>query len=752
MGDPKQTGLRTRVWRALAGPARLRDSVLMTVAALVCAGAIFGVVYDLFDRALRQWSERDLARHASLIAAAAAGQVREGVPAGLDLLAATDETMVLRACSPAGVPLAVAGKGAIHIGCASTLARRAIEAAGRPVRGKVADRSVVVTAHALADASHLLVVLDRTFVESRRHHLLRTLFIAAELALLAFLLLARAGARIGSRRTGEEARSIMRRIRSRVVTEEVVPAELRLFVRDVNAAVEHFRGAGSREGAERLRAAVADSVPSGGLVVVANREPYAHQRAADGSVVVERPASGLVTGLEPILRACGGTWLAHASGSEDRAHSDRYGRVPVPPEEPEYTLRRLFIERDAYDHYYSGLANEGLWPLCHMAYAQPSFRVADWAAYQAVNETFARAAAEEVGESGLLLVQDYHFALLPRMVRNQAPHVVTSLFWHIPWPNAETAGICPWKETLLEGMIGADVVGFHTTQYCLNFLDTVQRYLECRVDRDDMSITFGGHRTLVRAYPISIEWPYPAASRVDGAALRRALGISADAHVCLGVDRADYTKGLLERVAAVELFLEQNPALAGRFVFVQIASPTRSTIRRYQQLTADLIEAVDGVNARFGTAGWKPIVLQMRTSPPEEVRRYYAMADSALVTPLHDGMNLVAKEYVASCADGDGALVLSRFAGAAKELEGALIVNPYDLQQVADAIQRAVQMPVAERRARMQAMRAQIAGSSIYDWSERMLADMCDVRRQRSRFWPHRPAKNVRGVAEVAAG
>lgn len=493
-------------------------------------------------------------------------------------------------------------------------------------------------------------------------------------------------------------------------------------------------------------------IPNGGLIVIANREPYAHEWDAAGNVVVQRPASGLVTGIEPILRACGGTWIAHGGGSADRTQTDRMGRLAVPPDAPEYTLRRLWIEEDVYERYYSGLANEGLWPLCHIAHTQPSFRAPDWVAYQAVNETFAHAAVEETSADGLLLIQDYHFALVPKLVREHAPRVVTSLFWHIPWPNSEVVGICPWKEAILEGMLGADIVGFHTRQYCLNFLDTVQRYLECRVDLESMSVSYGGHRTLVRPYPISVEWPYPAASRSVGASLRDSLGIPAKAHVSVGVDRADYTKGLLERVAAVELLLEQNPSLAGKYVLVQLASPTRTRIRKYQRLAEDLKESVGRVNERFGTESWKPIVLQMRTFAPEEVRQYYAMADSALVTPLHDGMNLVAKEYVAACADGDGALVLSVFAGAAKELDAALLVNPYDTQQVAEAILRAISMPLAERRARMQAMREHIASHSIDDWSESLLADMREVRQQRGRFWPQRNPSPRESAREVVVG
>jgi trehalose 6-phosphate synthase len=527
-----------------------------------------------------------------------------------------------------------------------------------------------------------------------------------------------------------------------------------LAARDTRKTVQPLRveREPERTGAARLREFASAEIPSGGLTVIANREPYAHELDRAGNIVVQQPASGLVTGIEPMLRACGGTWIGHASGSADRITADRMGRLAVPPSAPEYTLRRLWIEEEVYERYYSGFANEGIWPLCHLAHTQPAFRAGDWSAYQTVNERFARAAVEEATADGLLLIQDYHFALVPRLVRELAPHVVTSLFWHIPWPNSEIAGICPWKDSILEGMLGADIIGFHTRQYCLNFLETVQRYLECRVDLETMSVSYGGHTTRIRTYPISVEWPYPAAQRGEGAALRAELGIPREAHVSIGVDRADYTKGLVERVAAVELLLEQNPSLIGKYVFVQLASPTRTRIPKYQRLAADLVEIVERVNARFGNESWQPVLLQMRTFTPTEVRRHYAMADSAIVTPLHDGMNLVAKEYAAACEDGDGALVLSVFAGASKELDGALLVNPYDTQQVAETILRAIRMPAAERRARMRSMREQIASHSIYDWSEKLLTDMRGIHQQRARYWPQRSAPQREERQEVVAG
>ncbi|MEO8379348.1 MAG: trehalose-6-phosphate synthase [Acidobacteriota bacterium] len=761
MSKREAVRVQTRGRRALFGSARLRDSVLMMVCALLCAGLIFGLLYDVCDTALRHWTDRDLSRRAHLIGVAVRSSVRDlspnRIPAALAELSTTEDAANLVACSQEGTTIAATGL-ARSLGCRSALARAAATTRGQSTRGHVGAHRVLVTAHAVGEGRTLFVVQDRTFLDARREHLLQALFVSAELVLLALLLLARAGWRIGSRRTEEAARSMVRRMTSDGGDATPVPPDLRLLVRDMHDAVEHLRvrSATDRDGAERLRALVGAQIPSGGLVVIANREPYSHEWDTDGAIVVQRPASGLVTGIEPILRACGGTWVAHGGGSADRVRTDRTGHVAVPPDAPEYTLRRLWIEEDVYERYYSGFANEGLWPLCHMAHTQPSFRAPDWVAYQAVNETFARAAVEEMIIDGLLLIQDYHFALVPKLVREQAPHVVTSLFWHIPWPNSEVVGICPSKEAILEGMLGADIVGFHTRQYCLNFLETVQRYLECRVDFETMSVTLGGHQTLIREYPISVEWPYPAASRAEGAILRESLGIPEEAHVSVGVDRADYTKGLLERVAAVEQLLERNPALAGKYVYVQLASPTRTRIRKYRRLADDLREFVDRVNERFGTATWTPILLQMRTFAPEEVRRHYAMADSALVTPLHDGMNLVAKEYVAACEDEDGVLLLSVFAGAAKELDAALMVNPYDTQQVAESILRAIRMPLAERRARMRAMRDQVASHSIYDWSEKLLAGMREIRQQQARFWPQRGPQRAtprgEGARKVVAG
>ncbi|HEY0788426.1 MAG TPA: trehalose-6-phosphate synthase, partial [Thermoanaerobaculia bacterium] len=532
-----------------------------------------------------------------------------------------------------------------------------------------------------------------------------------------------------------------------------VPAEITSLIRDLNESVaRRRREIASREpvesGPARLRRLVAEKMPHTQLVLIANREPYIHIR--DGSrVTVSRPASGLVTGVEPLLRACGGVWIGHGSGNADREFADPSGRLGVPPEAPEYILRRVWLTRKEEEGYYYGFSNEGLWPLCHIAHARPVFRKDDWEAYQTVNRRFAAVAAEETDGAGLVLVQDYHFARVPAELRKLAPDSVISLFWHIPWPNEEVVGICPWTRELLDGMLGADVIGFHTRYHCLNFLETVARFLEARVDLETMSIEYGGHRTRVKPYPISVQWPYPAATAAQARELRAGMGLD-EKFVFLGIDRADYTKGLLERVWAVDALLDAHPELAGKIVYLQLAAPSRTHIKRYRDLISEIEEEVKAVNRKWASDGWQPIQFELRHGQGDEIPRLYAMADCALVTPLHDGMNLVAKEYVASRTTEDGALILSVFTGASKELEGALLVNPYDTAGMAAAMYRAIQMSAEETNARMRSMRAAVARNSIYDWSAALLADMAEIWKQKRRKWPQASATEETRPAVIA--
>jgi trehalose-6-phosphate synthase len=473
---------------------------------------------------------------------------------------------------------------------------------------------------------------------------------------------------------------------------------------------------------ERLKQFVEIRFGERPIYVVSNREPVSHVH--DGRAITEvRPASGLVTALEPIMLACGGVWVAHGSGSADRLVGDRVG---LPSTDPAYALRRVWLSEQEEDGYYYGFANEGLWPLCHIVHERPQFRADDWEHYRGVNARFADTLLEEMekAEHPIVLAQDYHFALLPQFVKQSRPDARVALFWHIPWPNFEAFGICPWQEEILLGMLGADLIGFHTQFHCNNFLETVERTIEGRVDWENFTVVRGQHRTWVRPFPISVapdDEPMPSRAQ-----LRTELGITTD-WLGIGVERVDYTKGLPERFRALRRFFERWPEYRRRVTFVQIASLSRSRIPRYRALQEEVREAVRSINEELGDRGWQPIVYRERHHDHAEIRRYYRAADFCMVTSLHDGMNLVAKEYVASQDDDDGSLILSRFTGASRELRDAWIVNPYDVEDVAAAIHDALDAEPLERRSRMRRLRAHVREYNIYGWAGLLIAELARI-------------------------
>jgi trehalose-6-phosphate synthase len=440
--------------------------------------------------------------------------------------------------------------------------------------------------------------------------------------------------------------------------------------------------------------------------------------------------------LEPVLKACDGTWIAHGSGDADRETVDHNDRLRVPPDDPRYTLRRIWLSQEEEEGYYYGFANEGLWPLCHIAHTRPLFRASDWSDYRAVNRKFADAALEETKniEQPVLLVQDYHFALLPRMIKQRRPDARVAIFWHIPWPNPEAFHICPWQRELLDGLLGADLIGFHVQAHCNNFLQTVDRALESQINWEHFTVKRQDHRTLVRPFPISVdfnEFKAPAAgphsADSERAAVLKENGVEA-IFLGIGVDRVDYTKGIPERFLAIERLLEQYPTFQQQFTFVQIAAPSRTHIQRYHDLLDEVEAEANRINQRFQTTNWKPIVFRKRQHSHHEIQRYYRAADLCMVTSLHDGMNLVAKEFLAARHDEDGVLILSRFTGAARELRDALLVNPYDVDGTAAAIRRALAMDPDERKLRMQRMRKFVSEHNIYRWAGGLIAELCDVR------------------------
>jgi alpha,alpha-trehalose-phosphate synthase [UDP-forming] len=486
---------------------------------------------------------------------------------------------------------------------------------------------------------------------------------------------------------------------------------------------------------ERLSVHVRSKLGDSRLFVVSNREPYSHVRSGKSFQCVV-PASGLVTALEPILRACDGTWIAHGSGDADRETVDNRDRLAVPPEEPKYTLRRVWLTKEEEEGYYYGFANEGLWPLCHIAHTRPTFRATDWDHYREANIKFADAVIEEMRDTHepVLLVQDYHFALLPRLIKKKRPDARVAIFWHIPWPNSESFAICPWQRELLDGLLGADVIGFHIQSHCTNFLQTVDRALESRIDWDHFAINREGHRTVVKPFPISVEFPEipnvesgQSSPYLERAALLRELGVEA-LFVGVGVDRVDYTKGILERFLAIERMLEKRPSYQGKFSFLQIGAPSRTHIKRYHDLLADVEAEAERINWRFQTSTWKPIVFLKRHFSHREIIRYYRAADVCMVTALHDGMNLVAKEFIAARHDEQGVLILSRFTGAARELLDSVLVNPYDIESTADAICHALEMGPEERAARMRRLRKVVKEQNIYRWAGNLVAELCEVR------------------------
>ena len=462
------------------------------------------------------------------------------------------------------------------------------------------------------------------------------------------------------------------------------------------------------------------------VVVVSNREPFSHVWRGR-RIEVQTPASGVVTAMDPVMRACGGVWVAHGSGDADRAVVDERDSLGVPPHDPRYTLRRVWLTPEEEAGYYYGFANEGLWPLCHIVHARPTFRAEDWEQYVAVNEKFAQAVLSHCanGEAPAVLIQDYHFALLPRLLKERRPDARIALFWHIPWPNPEAIGICPWQVEILHGMLGADLLGFHTQFHCNNFLDTVDRVVEARIDWEHFSVSRGNHVTDVKPFPISVAPHFvdepPETSRGQ---LLEGLGLSVE-FLGVGVERIDYTKGLPERFDALARLFERWPEYRERLTFVQLAAPSRSRIPRYRAVEDEMERQVSAINQRFQTRTWRPILLLKAHHNHADIWPFYRWADFCMVTSLHDGMNLVAKEFVSVREDDDdGVLILSRFTGASRELREALQVNPYDIEGMAEAVHRALSMPLAERRTRMARLRATVREHNIYRWAGLLMGEL----------------------------
>jgi trehalose 6-phosphate synthase len=712
---------------------------------LVGLALLTGVAYVGLTRVTRQWFDKDIALRSALAVTAA----RQGLSADWDgdrrRLAETltditrdERIMGAAACSQDGRLLAVTDAYPAEFSCKSVFQNMKSE-------GALADETWTTTSELPSGRVQLsatrlsedtggvvLLVHDLSFM-SRREATTRNFVLGA------FFVLSLAAAvitLIAARLAWKGWTLDLRRALSGQGTREFLP-----LVRDVRALVDELMSEREREARsgpwnpKRLRSTLREHLHGERVVVLANREPYVHE-VQDGGVHVLHPASGLVTALEPVMRACSGVWVAHGSGSADKQMSDARGHVRVPPGEESYVVRRVWLTEAEEAGYYYGFSNEGLWPLCHLAHARPAFRAEDFEAYARVNQKFADAVCEEVdSDDPIILVQDYHFALAPKMIRDRLPRATILSFWHIPWPNAERMGICPWGEELISGLLGSSIVGFQTQQHCNNFIDSVDAYMESRIDREARAVVQGPRRTLVRPYPISIEWPVHWLDSVlpiaeCRALVQRDLGLSDDVLLGVGVDRLDYTKGIEERLLAVDALLTRHPEFRNRFVFVQLAAPSRTKIPRYLELNQRVEALTETINEKWAQGDYRPIMLKRAHHEPSTVFRYFRAADLCYVSSLHDGMNLVAKEFVAARDDERGVLVLSQFTGAARDLTEALIVNPYDAGEAADAMSAALKMPADEQRERMRSMRRIVSEFNVYRWAGRMLIDASELRRR----------------------
>jgi trehalose 6-phosphate synthase len=464
------------------------------------------------------------------------------------------------------------------------------------------------------------------------------------------------------------------------------------------------------------------------LVVVSNREPYLHKHDGHGRVISSRTTGGVAVALDALMRERGGVWIAHGAGDADRAVADAADSVLVPPDNPSYRLRRLWLDEREVAGYYNGFSNEGLWPLCHLVDVRPKFRQDDWAAYQAVNARFASAIHAELPTSDTpIFVQDYHLALVAPHLRGLRPAARSALFWHIPWPYPDRLRICPWRREILRGLLANDLLAFQLERDRRNFLLAVDDELDAEIDTDESSVRFEDRSTTVFSVPIGVDYDRIQAVVGDAALAReqeRLTGaFNLKARILgLGVDRLDYTKGIPERLEALEQVFTRRPELRGQLTFVQIGVPSRSDLGSYSAIESEIDRRVAGLNDRFGEAGGPPPVHYHKAALTlPSLVALYRLAQFCVVSSLADGMNLVAKEFVASRDDEDGVLLLSALAGASQELRDAIIVNPYDIDGFADALISALDMPRAERQARMRAMRRIVAGRNVFSWASDIL-------------------------------
>ncbi len=467
----------------------------------------------------------------------------------------------------------------------------------------------------------------------------------------------------------------------------------------------------------RLKALVEENFAERSLIVVSSREPYVHKRSASG-IKVERPAGGLTSAMDDVLRAVGGTWVAWGSGNADRAVVVD-DCVSVPPDHPSYRLKRVWLTAGEVNNYYNGYSNHMLWPLCHLSLDRVFFMKKFWRDYVKVNKKFADAVISEARADSIVWLHDYHLCLAPAMIKAALPDIPLMHFWHIPWPNWFSFRVCPQAKDLIEGLLGNDLLGFQIPLFTKNFMDCVGECLDAEVDYENNRVTYNGHVTKLKSFPISIDYERfnseAVSKRTVNTIKKIRSRIKIEGYLGIGVDRLEYTKGLLKRLQAINLFFEKYWRFRGKFTFVQIAVPTRMS-QPYITYKEAVEALVNKINRRFSKDGWRPVVYLDKKAEVRDLSVYYRLADVAVVSSLYDGMNLVAKEFIASQVDEKGVLILSQFAGAAEELDGAMLVNPYDVEDFADKIKEALLLSAKEKKARMSVLRKQVRDHDIYRW------------------------------------
>jgi trehalose 6-phosphate synthase len=736
---------------SLRGATGRSAQVAARYGVIACGLALLAIAWlgPLVTSLVEDWSRRDVEARATLVFNSVDGVLvgmlanneRASIDALFERLATDSRVLAVAFCRGDGAPQYATKLMPASLSC-DKIARTETESFSTLT---VNGRRVLIAAFPLSTREvkgHFIIVHDLSFVADRGQTARTYLML-----MLGGIILASGALAIGLvlyvirqwLRSFKEAVAAGTSIEGRRGTSALGLGPLDREVRQMLRQLEVSRSAIDSDQANWSKTTLRDimlaELPGVEVIVVANREPYIHNWGPDG-LELQTPASGLVSAVEPVMRACGGTWIAHGSGTADRDTADANDRIGVPPGAPEYTLRRVWVSEDEQDGYYYGLANEGLWPLCHIAFTRPVFRESDWRTYRAVNERFAEAvAAEAKTGSPIVLIQDYHFALAPRMVRQRLPEATIITFWHIPWPNSETFGIFPWKEEIIHGLLGSSIIGFHTQFHCNNFLETVDRFVESRIDREHESVTLKGHETLIRPYPISIDWP-PAALKDQKSVetcrenVRKRFGLPLDTKVAVGIERFDYTKGVLDRIRAVDTMLEQHPEWLGRFTLIQAAAPTRSKLSTYKSLQDEALALAEEINLKYAHVTPAPIKLVIRHHEPSEVFELFRAADVCIVSSLHDGMNLVAKEFIAARDDERGVLLLSHFAGASRELAEALIINPYDAHAMGETLHGALVMPESEQHERMRLMRAYVSSRNVYRWAGQMLLDASRLRQK----------------------